>query len=82
MLKQLFRLILLVTIVINVICFVTTIGSISNSGQVSSFLEDIKSNLMKSPIFDIFASRRECKTNSNEYLLGYFEGTSSGCDCR
>jgi hypothetical protein len=82
LIKVLFLIITLVTIILNLVSFILTILLLTNTHAFSVFVTDLKSNVSMSPLFDIFVSDTNCIQESNGYLLGYFEGTESGCDCR
>ena len=81
-LRNLFVFFISVTVILNLLSFIFSIVLLVSTHQFTSFVGDIKHNIMKSPLFDIFVSDNECKSSNTNYLLGYFEGTSSGCDCR
>lgn len=81
-LKLVFVVITIVTILLNLVSFVFSILLLTNSNTFSKFVQDLKRNMSSSPLFDIFVSDSDCLQQSDGYLLGYFEGTSSGCDCR
>ena len=80
-LKLVFVCIFSISALLNLSSFILSLVLLSESGDLTTFMGDIRRNLRLSPLFEIFSSHQDCKNQNTFYLLGDFEGTSSGCNC-